>query len=351
MLSIVAVWQGNLQEIWLFPRSAFPGAPGRRPRIPAEILRRQGLKLARWSALVSAVGLLLLGACGGKSAPPFNSTPAISDLFPSNITVGSQDFTLSVVGSGFASGNKGVSFVYWNGFARSTTLNEITGQLQVHIFASDVAAPGTVNVTVVNPSPGGGTSLPSPFVIEPVQAGAPVVTSLSPSDVKAGSAAFTLTVNGSNFTANDPVTWNGDVRLTTFVNSNQVTANILSTDIANAGSGSVSVATPGLLIAAPSINMPINGPDNSKPAVSSIAPASASAGSTDLQVTIQGTGFVAGSFGEWNGQPLATAFISSSKLIVLIPAADLAVSTSANIDVSNPAPGGGTSGQSTFKVN
>lgn len=309
---------------------------------------------SRWAALALIVGILLLGGCG-SSAPPVNATPTITNLFPSNITAGSQDFTLFVAGTGLISSAKGASFVYWNGFSRSTTLNQITGQLEVHIFAADVASPGTVNVTIANPAPGGGMSLPSGFTIEPVQLGAPLIavnTPFSPPNAKASGAAFTLTVNGSNFAANDPVTWNGEVRTTTFVNSNQVTAAILATDIASAGSGSVAVYTPGLVVGSPSVNFPITGPDNPAPAISALAPSSAPAGSPDLEVLIGGSGFVQSSFAEWNGTPLATAFLSSSELMVMIPAADMTTgNTTANIDVSTPAPGGGTSQNLTFKVN
>src|SRR5215472_222396 len=134
-------------------------------------LWRHGLNRLRWAALTSIAGIVLLGGCG-SNAPPFNGTPIINPggLFPSNITAGSPGFTLSVVGTGFISGSKGASFVYWNGSPRSTTLDPIPGQLQAQIFSSDIASPGPVNVTVVNPAPGGGTSTAVGFTIEPLQA-------------------------------------------------------------------------------------------------------------------------------------------------------------------------------------
>ncbi len=309
---------------------------------------------SRWAALVSVGGIFLLGSCGGNGQPPFNATPVISNLFPSNITAGSQDFTLFVAGSGFIENSTGVSFVYWNGFPRSTTLNQITGQLEVQIFASDVATANTVNVMVENPGPGGGMSGTSVFTIEPVQVGAPTLSMMSPfspASAKAGGTDFTLTVNGNNFVANDAVTWNGSVRTTTFVNSNQLTAAIMSSDIANAGSGSVAVYTPGFVVGSPSTNFPITGPNNPTPSLSSLSPSSASAGSSDLEVLLSGGGFAQSSVAEWDGEPLATSFVSSGQLWVLIPAADLTTSgTSATIDVTTPAPGGGTSKTVTFKV-
>lgn len=311
------------------------------------------MNLWRWAALVPIAGVMLLGGCNNNS-PPFNSTPTISNLFPSNITVGSPGFTLSVVGTGFISTSRGASFVYWNGFARSTALNQITGQLQVQVLASDLASPGPASLTVVNPAPGGGTSTAVPFVVEPLQPGAPAITSLSPSSAAAGGNAFTLTVNGSNFAPNDPVTWNGAVQTTSFVNSGQVTAAITATNIMTAGSASVAVFTPNLVVGSPSVTFPITGSPNPKPTASSLTPFGATSGIGDLQVLVAGSGFTLFSSGEWtvgaNSTPLAVAFLNSSQVIVLIPEADLAQATTATITISNPAPGGGTSSALTFTV-
>ncbi|RYD86376.1 MAG: hypothetical protein EOP50_22500, partial [Sphingobacteriales bacterium] len=52
----------------------------------------------------------------------------------------------------------------------------------------------------------------------------PATTSLSPSSKIANTGAFTLTVNGSNFTMGSVVRWNGSARTTTFVSATQVTA-------------------------------------------------------------------------------------------------------------------------------
>jgi IPT/TIG domain len=318
-----------------------------------------GVNRLRWAAFaLIAAGINLVGCSGGNN-PPFNATPAIGNLFPSNIVAGSPGFTMSVNGTGFVSSSKGASFLYWNGSPRSTSLNQITGQLQVQILASDVANPGTVNVTIVNPAPGGGESTPVPFTVETPQAGAPALAMMSapfsPTSATAGGQAFTLTVNGSNFTANDTVTWNGSVRTTTFVNPNQVTAAILQNDIADAGTASVAVFTPGLVVGSLSEPFPVTGPNNPNPSIGSLSPSTVSVGSGDTEVMISGSGFNLFSNAEWsvnNGPttPLATAFLSGSQVIVMIPAAELAASTTAMIEVVNPAPGGGTSKQLTFTV-
>ncbi len=306
------------------------------------------MKRLRWAALASLAGLLL-GGCGGSSTPPFDPTPAITNLFPSNITAGSQDFTLFITGTGFVStSSEGATFAYWNGSPRSTTLNVITGELEVQISAADVAAANTINVTVVNPGPGGGTSPPAAFTVEVQQNGEPSIASFSPTSAAAGGQAFTLTINGSNFIANDLITWNGSVQTTTFVNANQVTATISATNITDAGSASVSVRTVGLVVGSPSVNFPITGANNPTPSVSSLSPSSAASGSPDLEVTVSGSGFVSSSVVEWGATPLATAFLSSSQLVALVPAADLAMGGSVNVSVMNPAPGGGTSTQTVM---
>jgi hypothetical protein len=60
-------------------------------------------------------------------------------------------------------------------------------------------------------------------------------------------AAFTLTVNGSNFVSGSVVDWNGSPRSTTFSSRTKLTASISMADIATQGTASVTVvnAAPG----------------------------------------------------------------------------------------------------------
>src|SRR5207245_312791 len=63
----------------------------------------------------------------------------------------------------------------------------------------------------------------------------PSIATLSPTSATAGGPAFTLTVNGSNFVNASTVNFAGAAKTTTFVNANQLTAAILASDIATAG--------------------------------------------------------------------------------------------------------------------
>ncbi|HXQ25633.1 MAG TPA: hypothetical protein VN822_04420 [Candidatus Acidoferrales bacterium] len=313
------------------------------------------MKRSRWAALTSIAGMLvLLGSCGGQKAPAFNATPILQNLFPSNITAGSDGFTLVITGSGFISGSKGASFAYWGGSPRSTTFDQVANHLVVQISASDLATANSVNVTVVNPAPGGGISQNSiTFNIAPVQAGLTLTPPLSPASATAGGAGFTLTVNGTGFAQGDVVTWNGSQLITNIaaMNTTVATAMVPADNIATAGTASVSVSTSNPLVATPSTTFTITGPNNPTPSVSSLSPSTATAGSNDLQVLVKGSGFVSGSVVEWGGFPRATAFVSASQLVALIPAADLAMKATMQVTVTNPAPGGGTSGQSPFTIN
>jgi hypothetical protein len=315
------------------------------------------LKRSRWVAFMSvAFGLLLLASCnGGQKIPPFNATPTVSGFFPSNVTAGSQGFTLVVSGTGFMSNSQGVTFINWNGSPRSTTFNDATGELSVQIFASDVAAANTIGITATNPIPGGGTSQVTPptdiFTIVPPQAGL-TIASLDPTSMNAGGAAFTLTVNGTGFATSDVVTWNGSQRVTTIapMNTTVATAQITGDDIATAGTASVAVSTPNQVVATPSLSFAITGANNSTPSLSSLSPSSTAHGGGDFEMRLNGSGFGPNATVEWNGGFIATAFISSSQLVAYIPAAEVANMGSATVTVINPAPGGGTSSPTMFTI-
>jgi hypothetical protein len=87
------------------------------------------------------------------------------------------------------------------------------------------------------------TSMTSYFDNVKVTVVVPITASLAPSSAIAGTSAFTLTVNGSNFVnGTSVVKWNGSNRTTTFISATQLTASITAADIAAAGSASITVA-------------------------------------------------------------------------------------------------------------
>ncbi len=238
----------------------------------------------RWTALLALLmGTVLLGSCSSTSTSQPPPTPVITGLFPSSITAGSQVFTMFISGTGFVS--KPPSQVFWNGSMRTSVLNSTTQQLAVTVLASDVATAGMAAVTVSNPEPGG-PSLAATFVIDSVQNGTPMITSLSPASVSPGSGAFLLTVNGSGFVppigqkAGSTVAWNTSPLPTTFVNANQLTAAVPASDIASPGFASVSVynTTPGdTQLYSPSVDFNFTTSGSAFPVVASVSATSAPA--------------------------------------------------------------------------
>ncbi len=65
----------------------------------------------------------------------------------------------------------------------------------------------------------------------------PTLSSISPASVAAGSAAFTLTATGTNFTSGTQILWDGVAQPTTVVSNTQLTASITAAQIAVAGDG------------------------------------------------------------------------------------------------------------------
>jgi trimeric autotransporter adhesin len=143
---------------------------------------------------------------------------------------------------------------------RPTKFNRTTGEVEVSISAADVASPdASVQVTVVNPDPGG-VSNAITFIINPLANGAPTLTSFNPPNVVAGTAGpFMVSVAGTGFVPTSVVNWNGSPRLTTFISASQLTVNFTTQDLATPGFGSISVTNPapggGV---SPSVDFPVN---------------------------------------------------------------------------------------------
>jgi hypothetical protein len=80
----------------------------------------------------------------------------------------------------------------------------------------------------------------------PVAGTMPTVSALSPNSATAGGAAFTMTVNGTNFAAKAVVNLNGTAQTanTTFVSGNQLMVTVPAAAITTAGTISVTVTNP-----------------------------------------------------------------------------------------------------------
>jgi len=265
-----------------------------------------------------------------------NPVPAVSSLSPVTAVAGGAAFSLTVNGGNFVSG----ATVQWDGATRTTSFVSST-QLTASITAADISSAGSKAITVVNPSPGGGASNAVAFTITSPR---PTLSSLSPATATAGGAAFTLTVNGSDFLAGAAIAWNGSTRPTTVVSATQLTSSITVADIATAGTAQVDVVQ-GSLRSTNQLNFTVNA---TLPTLTSISPSTIGAGSAEFDLTVNGTGFTNSAQVAWNGTPLTTTFVSAAQLKAAVPAANVASTGSAKIDVVQG--GVHTSSQQTFTV-
>ena len=293
--------------------------------------------------------LVLLCSCAQQISYP---VPGVTSLSPSSITAGQPGFTLTVNGSNFTP----ASTVTWNGQARSTVFQGPT-VLTAQIEASDIANPGLVVVNVFTPQPGGGTGLtPLQFSILPITNPVPHVTSISPQGVFTGSAAFAIDVIGTNFVAQSNVTVGGNNIQTIYVNSATLQATVPASLVANSGTLQISVVNPpqntnpNIPPGGGSSNVVTLNVTNPVPAIGALSPVSVGAGSSSTAVTVDGSNFVPNSVVMFNGSPRTTTFGGSGSLQVSLSSSDLAAAGANQVQVVNPAPGGGTSTSIAFPV-
>lgn len=89
---------------------------------------------------------------------------------------------------------------------------------------------------------------------------------------------------------------------------------------------------------------------NPVPTVGTISPDVTAAGSSAFTLTVNGTGLLSSSAISWNGSPLPTSYVSATQLTASVPASLVATAGTAQVTVTNPTPGGGTSQQVAFNI-
>ena len=186
-------------------------------------------------------------AGGISNAVPFycgtiniNPTPNITSLSPASMPVGSSTFTINIYGTNFIP----TSTIYWNNILLASNYIN-SNQLSAVVTGNLLSINGNADVSVLNPTPGGGTSNLSVFTISTIGNNpVPGITSTIPSNINAGASSFTITINGNNFTSSSVIYWNGTALTTTYISSTQISANVPSSSIATAGNANITVNNP-----------------------------------------------------------------------------------------------------------
>jgi hypothetical protein len=95
----------------------------------------------------------------------------------------------------------------------------------------------------------------------------------------------------------------------------------------------------------------VGSPLNPLPTFFAVSPTKAPVGSATVAVTLSGADFLQSATASWNGTPISSSVISPTEIQAQIPASDLTTSSLAELTVTNPGPGGGTSTALPFSVN
>jgi hypothetical protein len=175
------------------------------------------------------------------------AAPTITTISPTSATAGGAAFPLTINGTNFVAG----ATVNFGANPALTPTSIAATQIMVTIPAGDIATAGTPGVTVTT---GGGTSNSVTFTINSAANPVPTITTISPTSATAGGAAFTLTINGTNFVGSSKVTFGTNAGLVpTSVTGTTIMVTIPASAIASAG-------TPVVIVTNPS---PGGGPSNS----------------------------------------------------------------------------------------
>ncbi len=172
--------------------------------------------------------------------PPTIPAPTITSLSPSSVIAGTGDTTVTIKGTGFLPD----TWASINSFPAQLVTEYVSStELEVLVPVDQISTLGGGRfwLAVINPTPPAGSAGLGAGAYFTVLPATPVITSISPSSVPAGSFGFLLTINGSNFSSQSDVSWNGTTSLANFVSSSQITFPVPGYLLTTAGTVKVEV--------------------------------------------------------------------------------------------------------------
>src|ERR1039457_1360771 len=296
-------------------RSIAPGGDALRAPHPLGAVKRS---LGSNPITMEGMRLLYTLACLAAVACAQSSTPVVSSVTPNPIDAGGPTFTLTVSLGAFVS----PAVVKWSG----TPL--VTGYVDDYTLSAIVPAGlmaicGKYFVTVTN-TQNNAVSNSYAVIVKPV------LKSLSPNLVPAGSPGGTVTATGLGFSSNVYLTliasgsqsnlatgYGGPTTLTAFVpttalNGSYATVNLFVTD---PQTGAVSQTLPITLTFA---SVSVISPNTITADIASYMPPP---GGTSFPLAVGGANFVPGAQVLFDGAPLATVYNDSTYLTATVPAA------------------------------
>ncbi len=268
-----------------------------------------------------------------------NRAPTLSNVSPVSVMAGAAATEITLTGSNFVSGMQAT----FDTLTLPTTFVSAS-QARVTVPASALAVARVTTIVATNPAPNAGPSTSRTFNVYNPSA---VLTSLTPATLVAGTAGATLDLVGSSFVAGAVVTFGTGAATCAVQSATLIRCTGLDTVIAVGGTRSVFVRNPQSLANSTTRTLTVTNP---APVATSMTPDRAEATTGNFVVDVTGTGFNASTVATVNG---VSALVLSASPTVLRIVVDVIGNTNAHtlpVVITNPAPGGGTTGALTFNV-
>jgi len=300
-----------------------------------------GFHLVGAGIVIFLSGLLFAGIMGCAPGTAHvvsgnNLVPVIMSIAPTQVQVNSGATTLTITGTGFVP----TTSVTVGGVAAPATYVSST-QLTAAITSTMAGTAGQFSTIVSNPAPGGGLSNVLNFTVANP---APTITSLSPTNFQESASNATLTIDGTGFDSSTQVNIGGTTAAYTLVNSTEITTTVPASLLAQDGSYSVTVYNPSPGGGTSNIvGFTVGDVQNPVPTIAQVSPTYYPVNASPATITINGTGFVAGSVVTVGGNVAVSTLVSSTQLTATVPSANLATAGVVPVVVTNLSPGGGTS--------
>jgi hypothetical protein len=266
---------------------------------------------------------LAVVANAGTSAPVTYSivtaVPAITTISPTSVISGDNALQLTVTGTNFSP----TSMVNVNGLPRSTTQN-INGALVTNVSATEIASPGTLQVTVTD---NGVTSAATPLTVF-----APQVTSVAPGAITSGVLSQDIVVTGTSFLSTSKIIFKGNELVTTLNADGTLSATINGADLITPGSYALNVRNSPTSISNPFFVQVLTA---GTPHIDAIDPGSFSANSGVTSIRVIGGNFVPLSAVRINGTDRTTQFVNGAELDATLLPSDYGSAQTLHVTVRN----------------
>ncbi|MBS1827323.1 MAG: putative Ig domain-containing protein [Acidobacteria bacterium] len=256
------------------------------------------------------------------------SAPQITSLSPNTVQSGSAAVSLTVKGANFVTG----AIIQFNGTDLTPTTFVDANTLTASIPATQLTTTGNFPVIVRNPDTQ--VSAPSNFSVTGTTP-APSLTSLNPTTVQQGAAAFTLTLAGNNFQTGAVARFNGTSLTTTFQSAQSLTAQVPASLLTTVTTASIDVRNPDTLTSN-ALPFQVAATVTPAPILTALNPNTTITGQASFPLTLTGQNFQNGAVVLWNNTPITPVSTSATQITVIVPAGFASFAGGALIQVRNP---------------